>query len=101
LSSISRSGTRSAAAAKNIRQHIDRLANQRNLLLYGNSEGILGVKDVTVDSSMLPRDESFGNLAIYLLIVEYDERQDLVQQSLDAFLKMLGHLPPPPKFYEP
>ena len=50
---------------------------------------------------MLPRDESFGNLAIYLLIVEYDERQDLVQQSLDAFLKMLGHLPPPPKFYEP
>jgi hypothetical protein len=80
--------------AKNIRKHIDILANRRNLLLYANSEGIPGVGDIQVELFDSARRRVFRNLAIYLLIVEYDQRQDLVQQGVSAFLKMLGHMPP-------
>jgi hypothetical protein len=80
--------------AKTIRQHIDMLANRRNLLLYATSEGIPGVRDIRVELFDSARRRVFRNLAIYLLIVEYDQRQDLVQQGLSAFLRMLGHMPP-------
>jgi hypothetical protein len=79
--------------AKTIMAHIHKLANERNRLLYAGSQGIHDVKDLKDEFFTQAARRVFRNLAIYLFIIEYKQKQDFVQQALDAFLKMLGHLP--------
>ncbi len=79
--------------AKTILAHIRKLANERNRLLYAGSQGIPDVQDLKDEFFTQTARRVFRNLAIYLFIIEYTQRQDFVQQALDAFLKMLRHLP--------
>src|SRR5262249_46589171 len=79
--------------AKTIMAHIRKLANERNRLLYAGSQGIPDVQDLKDEFFIATARQVFRNLAVYLFIIEYTQRQDFVQQALNAFLKMLGHLP--------
>jgi hypothetical protein len=72
--------------------HIEELANERNRLLYASPQGILHVGSIEQFYFDRVRREIFRNLGVYLLIVEYKEHQDFVQQALNAFLKVLDAL---------
>lgn len=73
----------------NITKYIDTLANQRNLLLYANEKGYLS--EVTVEDKFFPAYQKrvFTMLRTYLMIEPYKEKQEFVQNILDAFLQML------------
>ena len=79
-------------SAKDIYSHVKRLANRRNQALYASSNGIPHARDV---ASFLTYRKSVvvSHLITYLLIDQHAEHQLFVQQSLNAFLKMLGRLP--------
>lgn len=75
-----------------ILSHLKERANLRNRLLYA---GATGYPDVQGDAEATVKRfqrNVFLMLRLYLLIEPY-ERQLFVQQCLDAFLLMLGHLP--------
>jgi len=75
-----------------ILSHLRERANLRNRLLYA---GATGYPDVEGDAELTVKRfqrNVFLMLKLYLLIEPY-ERQLFVQQCLDAFLRMLGHLP--------
>jgi hypothetical protein len=79
--------------AKKILDHVKRLANERNLLLYSSPRGFPNVSDLKDEFFAQAARRIFRNLGIYLFIIEYRQRQDFVQQALDAFLAMLEYLP--------
>ena len=79
--------------AKTILEHVRRLANERNLLLYASSRGFPDVRDLQDEFFFQAARRIFRNLGIYLFVIEYKQRQDFVQQALDAFLRMMKHLP--------
>jgi hypothetical protein len=79
--------------AKSISEHIRRLANYRNRILYASPRGIPDLSGLRDEFFFQTRARVFRNLGIYLFITEYSQRQDFVQQALNAFLKMMGRLP--------
>lgn len=79
---------------KSIKKQIEILANERNELLYAHQGGILKCT-VPVDEIIKEQlSKIFHILIVYLLIDQYSQRQWFVQQSLNAFLTVLGKLPP-------
>lgn len=78
--------------AKNISEYIRNQANFRNKLLYASPEGY--PTHISKVSENL-QDRQVRVLALvrgYLLIQPYPEHLTFVQDSLDAFLAMLGEL---------
>jgi hypothetical protein len=81
-----------ARGRKNIIDYLKAQANQRNLLLYAGPNGYPG--EVTVPESFFEvrKARVLALLRAYLLIQPYNEKLTFVQDSLDAFLNMLGSL---------
>jgi hypothetical protein len=80
----------SVKGAKSIQTAIAKRANLRNQVLYAAQQGIPSVNKPVDGFLMKARDRVYGHLAVFLLIDQYPERQDFVQQAVDAFLKVLG-----------
>jgi hypothetical protein len=82
----------STHSTKDISTYVKNLANRRNKVLYAASNGIPHATD---SKSFLEYRKSVivSHLMAYLLIDQHAEQQLFVQQSLDAFLTMLGRLP--------
>jgi hypothetical protein len=75
--------------AKSFCKYSNELANFRNKILYASNEGIPAAQ-ITESNLKRKEDIILGFLIVYLLISQYDEQQLFVQQSLDAFLKILN-----------
>lgn len=77
---------------KEINKHFTKIANLRNQLLYASSEGYPA--QVTVEPKFFPayQNRIIAMLRAYLLIAPYREPLSFVQDSLDAFLTMMGTL---------
>jgi hypothetical protein len=75
-----------------ITKYLEKRANKRNVLLYAAPEG---APEVTTLGNFLPiqRTNVLMLLILYLMIDPYPDKQLFVQQSLQAFLKMLKLLP--------
>lgn len=73
-----------------LKTHISKEANLRNELIYASHEGMPSeIEDPT--DFISDREQRVMVLTyIYLLISQYPERQLFVQQSLDAYLRLLG-----------
>ncbi len=82
----------SVKGAKSIQAAIAKRANLRNQVLYAAQKGIPSVNKPVDGFLMKARDRVYGHLAVFLLIDQYPERQDFVQQTVDAFLKILPRL---------
>ena len=81
-----------AKGRKSIVEYLKMQANQRNLLLYAGPEGYPG--EVTVPDGFYDarRGRVLALLRAYLLIQPYEDKMTFVQDSLDAFLAMVGAL---------
>ena len=77
-----------------IDKQIKILANERNELLYAHDGGILTFTEPIDGIIKDGLDKIFKMLIVFLLIDQYSESQWFVQQSLNAFLTVLGKLPP-------
>ncbi|MBR9830184.1 MAG: hypothetical protein GYB41_16360 [Oceanospirillales bacterium] len=81
------------AGIDSIFEHIKKLANERNKLLYASGSGIPEVEDpnsrIEYFSQTIKR-----TLILYLLIEPYHEKQNLVQEALSAYIKVLDRVPP-------
>jgi hypothetical protein len=75
--------------AKTFCKYSNELANFRNKILYASNEGIPSVQ-ITEGNLKRKEDIILSYLIVYLLISQYDEQQLFVQQSLDAFLRILN-----------
>jgi hypothetical protein len=84
----------SAKGAKSILRAIEERANKRNRMLYAAAQGIPTVKTPLDGFLTKTRDRVFGHLIVLLLVVQYRETQDFVQQALNGFLKILPRLKP-------
>jgi hypothetical protein len=76
----------------NITKYLEERANRRNRLLYAAQEGAPEVESL---GNFLPiqRTNVLILVILYLMIDPYPKKQSFVQQSLQAFLKMLKLLP--------
>lgn len=83
---------------KSIDKHIKSLANERNQLLYASQGGILNFTQPVDEIIKGQQGRVFSFLTTYLLIDQYREHQWFVQQTLNAFLVILGKLPADFKF---
>jgi len=84
---------RSAASDQGINsifKYVQELANERNTMLYASDSGIPDVKDI---ASTLEHhfQAALLNLIIYLLIEPY-KAQNLVQESVDTFIRILHRI---------
>jgi len=73
--------------------HIRWRAKFRNKLLYAASEGYPAVTGAPEAGLRSYQRNVFTILKLYLMIDPYPKQQDFVQQSLDAYLKMLKRVP--------
>ncbi|SEG12698.1 hypothetical protein [Marinobacterium lutimaris] len=81
------------AGIDSIFEHIKKLANERNRMLYASSSGI--PEEVNPRSRVQYFDEAaMRTLILYLLIEPYHEKQNLVQEALSAYIKVLERVPP-------
>jgi hypothetical protein len=78
------------AQVDNLLTHLKTIANERNRILYASATGVPEITDLKEEYFTKIRREIFRNIGLYLLITEYEQRQDFVQQCLDAFLGVLG-----------
>jgi hypothetical protein len=77
-----------------LQDHIVERANQRNRLLYASDQGLPNV-DGDVDKVILGyRNIVFQILAVYVMVDPYSEHQNFVEQTLDAFLRIVPRLRP-------
>jgi hypothetical protein len=83
---------------KAIDKQIKMLANERNELLYAHQGGILTFTQPVDEIIKDQMRKIFVFLTVYLLIDQYPEHQWFVQQTLNAFLVILGKLPADFKF---
>jgi hypothetical protein len=76
------------ANAQDALAYVKRMANRRNQVLYAHPTGIPVVHE---DEGFLEkrRQNVFMLLIIYLLIDQYEEQQQFVQQAIGALLKLL------------
>ena len=77
---------------KNMLEHIRAQANQRNQLLYASPDGYPSGADLNDSFLEARKVRVFALVRAYLLIQPYNEKFIFVQDSLDAFLAMLGRL---------
>lgn len=78
--------------AQDIMNHLRKLANQRNLLLYATPKGYPSETEITSKFFSDYQNRVMSLIRTYLLIEPYKEPQPFVQDSLDAFLGMLRKL---------
>ena len=78
--------------AKSVAEYLRKLSNQRNQLLYAGPNGypVTAVLETSFFETRLVR--VLALLRAYLLVEPYHEHLPFVQDSLDAFLAMLGAL---------
>lgn len=77
---------------KEIVNYIKELANLRNCLIYANTNGVPKING-EIDGHLQKRQKTvFSFLRVLCLIFPHKERADFVQQSLNAFLLMLGDI---------
>lgn len=77
---------------KDIISYLREQANRRNKLLYANQNGYPADVEVPEGFFEMRRVRVLALLRVYLLIQPYNEQLTFVQDSLDAFLAMLGAL---------
>jgi hypothetical protein len=75
-----------------IRNQLRAKANRRNSLLYATAQGVRSASNIPhiLENQ---RHVTFRHIAIYLMIDPYREKQQFVQQCLQAFLRMMEMLP--------
>lgn len=78
--------------ANGIVSHIKEQANLRNKVLYAHTNGYPKVTDLPSEFLATRENRVLAMLKAYLLIFPYREIQPFVQDTLDAFLAMLGVL---------
>lgn len=78
--------------ATSVRNYMERLANRRNKVLYAAMGGLPQAQDV-LPFLKYRKSVVFSHLIGYLLVDPYSKKQLFVQQTLTAFLDMLGLLP--------
>jgi hypothetical protein len=81
-----------AKGSKGVLDYLHDRAAFRNQLLYADADGIPGVDGDTEQYVLLAKDRLFVLLQVFCLIFPYRARAPFVQQSLDAFLLMLGRV---------
>jgi hypothetical protein len=79
-------------ARGNVKKYIDELANTRNLLLYADESGRPGVVGGTSETLKEQRRRVVRLCLVACMIAPYKERALFVQQTLNAFLVMMGKL---------
>ena len=79
--------------AKQIFELIKNRANLRNQLLYAGPNGVPNIKDDAMPFLIDCKSIVFSHFIAFLLIDPYREHQSFVQQSLNAFLKILNRAP--------
>jgi hypothetical protein len=81
-----------ARGASEVDDHLREMANKRNLVLYAGPNGYPA--DIEITDKFFPAycARVLAIVRAYLLIQPHPERQSYVQDSLDAFLAMLGLL---------
>jgi hypothetical protein len=77
---------------QDIRKHLDELANRRNSLLYATDEGYPSSVDLSPTFFQEKTVRVLALIRAHLLIQPYSEELTFVQDSLSAFLAMLGRL---------
>lgn len=82
----------SKAGIESIRDHLGKLANERNQMLYASGSDIPNAKDA--DSRLNYFTTAVIRTLIFFLLIEPYERQNLVQEALNAFIKALDRVPP-------
>ncbi|MGA6827822.1 hypothetical protein ACO9S2_09445 [Nitrospira sp. NS4] len=78
--------------AKDIDDHLRDMANKRNLVLYAGPKGYPADIEITEKFFTAYCARVMAIVRAYLLIQPHAQRQSYVQDSLDAFLEMLGLL---------
>lgn len=77
---------------KEIINYIKDLANLRNCLIYANTAGIPKIEG-KIDEHLQRRQKTvFSFLRVLCLVFPHKEKADFVQQTLNAFLVMLGDI---------
>lgn len=74
---------------KEIGAHLKNIANQRNLILYASQKGYPSKIDIEDKFFPAYQKRVLALLRTYLMIDPFEECQNFVQDSLDAFLAML------------
>lgn len=82
----------SGPAGGSVQKHIEAIANTRNLLLYADESGRPGVVGGTEEMLAQQRKRVVRLNLLVSLIAPYSEKAILVQQSLNAFLIMMGRI---------
>ena len=77
---------------KSIREYVKKLANRRNEALYASSHGIPDAENVR-PFLQYRKSVMISHFMAYLLVDPHAEHQLFVQQTLAAFVAMLGILP--------
>ena len=75
-----------------ISEYLKEQANFRNQILYAGPDGYPGQIDLAPDFLEIHQIKVFALIRAYLLIYPHRELQGFVQDSLDAFLAMIGNL---------
>ncbi len=73
-------------------KYIEERANTRNLLLYADESGRPGVVGGTTETLKEQRKRVVRLCLLACMIAPYKERATFVQQTLNAFLLMMGKL---------
>jgi hypothetical protein len=82
----------SEQSASNLLDYIRAQANMRNQLLYAGPSGYPVLEEINPSFFKVRQTRVMAMLKTFLLIEPWAERQPFVQQSLDAFLVMLGKI---------
>lgn len=81
-----------AQGARDISTHIREQANLRNQILYAGPDGYPSISILKEEFFSIRQKRILALLKAYLFIYPYKERQPFVQDSLDAYLAMMGIL---------
>ena len=75
-------------------KHVDELSNLRNEILYAQPNGVPTIESDVEGHLRRRRRVCITFMRIYALIYPHKQRAIFVQQSINAFLKMMGELAP-------
>lgn len=78
---------------ESLKESIRKRANRRNKMLYANvAKGIPSLNEPIDALLQRVNDRVHVHLILFLLIAQHPEKQDFVQQALDAFVKLVPRL---------
>jgi hypothetical protein len=78
--------------AKDAESHLRQLQNRRNTLLYAGENGYPGDVELAPDFLVTKKTRVFLLLRAYLMIQPYQQQLPFVQDTLNAYLVMLGQI---------